>query len=218
MIPRPLVYLCVLAVLALGLMAYVEPLPLLFSKMEAKMRGWNRLVVDGDRSVLDPETGVHTRQSFQLTLTRPDGIRMELADVAGDSLVDPLPAHIRQAMTVILLSHDKGALFNRLRQWGVASEPLGLSRQEEAICTIMGAYENQPSRPQFWVDKFEYFPARIQTTASIGARAIPTQARFNGWNNPVGQGFFPASVDFYRDDVLIESWSITSVDKNPGSR
>jgi hypothetical protein len=205
--------LITISLLTFMLFAFVEPLPLLFNKMELKMRGWNVLTVEGDRTVLDPLTGVRVRQSFQLTLTRPDGIRLDVLDPAsGESIVDPLPPYIKQAMTMLLLSQDKAALFNQLKQWGVRAEPLGLARLDGVICVVVGAYENQLLKAQIWVDKFDYFPMRLITVASIGQTAIRTDARLSGWQNPVGGGFFPAQIEFFRDDTLQESWTISGVD------
>ena len=212
---RPIAYLGVFLAIFLFSAGAVEPLQLVLHNMETKMAGWRSLSVTGTRTIVNPDTGEGRRESFHLTITRPKGIRLEILETTGRpthaaaSLSEP----VRRFLDVMLLSDDKARLFARLAEWGVAASPMGLSRLDRWICQIIGASEGRKDLPQFWIGKFDYFPARLILPVEERGRTTVYDIRMAGWDAPVSRELFPRLVEFYRDGLLLERWKLSGVSK-----
>lgn len=213
-----LILVCLLMVAALS-MAYVQPLPLMFSNMAEKTGVWKSMEVIGFRTVTDTENGKKYREDFVLSLKRPKTARLQVTNTVTGKItrVRKFNEHERRMLDIILLSSDKAKLYGTLKSWGIEGETIGLTRIDRTVCQIFGALETQPDKNQFWVEKFDYFPARLIYLYEKAGEFSRNQITMTGWNSPMTDGFFPHKIEISENGQVLQKWEVTEI-KLPGKK
>lgn len=212
MISRKSLKLAVIATCFFLLTAFVQPLPLIFNNMQEKIGAWKSLKLEGTRLLIDHSGEGKIREDLQVEFKRPGLFQIEVADpIDGTSRRINKPTdHLKRFSRIMLLAGDKAKLFKTLYDWGVSPEPLGLSRIKRRICQIIGAREGQLDRSQFWIDKFEYTPARLFVILEEKGQNYQLDIVMSNWDSPVTDGRFPQHISFLKDGRLIEEWRVTA--------
>jgi|GEM_PF-4040420 len=193
--------------------SFVQPLQLLLSNTADKTGAWKSMKVSGYRTVTNVEKGQKYREDFILNLKRPLTAKIQLTNsVTGKTRkTSKFSKPVRRMLDIILLSNHKAKLYGKLKAWGVAGEIIGLTRLDKKVCQIIGALETQPDKNQFWVEKFDYFPARLIYVTEGDDKYSRVQISMTGWDSPITDEFFPKNIEISENGKILQKWEITGI-------
>jgi hypothetical protein len=148
---------------------------------------------------------VKTPGKCKLELTAPEQGEADRASVTskngkitGVRALETLPA--AEALITHLcsvLGHKLGGadpervILQAAQKLGVALETVSLGRFDGRIAYVVGAQPFEKERPQIWVDKATYQPARV--IAQSGGLMVDT--RLVGFGSPIGGDWFPRLIE-----------------------
>jgi hypothetical protein len=123
---------------------------------------------------------------------------------AGDLLLTFLGANDKDP------GGSRGSAFIRAR--GIDESVVSLSRLDKRACYVIGAKPWETKKPQLWVDKEFYVPARlIEVDKQSGA---VTDTRLLGYGSAVTGEWYPQRVEVWKDGNLVETTTYSSARLN----
>ncbi|HEX9288044.1 MAG TPA: hypothetical protein VF904_00875 [Anaeromyxobacteraceae bacterium] len=145
-------------------------------------------------------------------------ISMRGARVTGHRGLDGVPAARALVEGVCTLLGEKGAggaeperpLAQALAAKGVALGDVTLGRLSGRIAWVIGG-RAQDTRPQAWVDKQSFQPARLVATLGGAQRDV----RLLDFGSPVGGDAFPRAVEVWSGGRLEARFTIEKLVQNP---
>jgi hypothetical protein len=106
-------------------------------------------------------------------------------------------------------------LLKDAKAYGVNTEVVSLARWDGRVAWLIGSKPWETDKPQLWLDKDLLTVARVvkvQKKADGSTQKI--DERYLGWGSPVGGNWFPASVEVWVDDKLVQRTLVRNVERN----
>lgn len=106
-------------------------------------------------------------------------------------------------------------LMKDAKAYGVNTEVVSLARFDGRVAWLIGSKPWETDKPQLWLDKDLLVVARVvkfQKKADGAQQKI--DERYLGWGSPVGGNWFPASIEVWVDDRLVQRTLVRNVERN----
>jgi hypothetical protein len=99
-----------------------------------------------------------------------------------------------------------------LQARGIDENVVTLGRLDKRVCYVIGAKPWETNKPQLWIDKKLYLPARlIEVDKASGS---VTDTRLIGIGAPGTGEWFPRRIEVWRDGALVEATTYSSARLN----
>jgi outer membrane lipoprotein-sorting protein len=115
----------------------------------------------------------------------------------------------------VLFIHSRRLIQDKLESLGVDVWTSSLGRYQDKLALIVGARYPDESLPQLWVDKETFIPLRwILSEEQPDRQLNRLEVRYLDWGR-VKNGWYPMTVEFYQNDVLVRKVNVERVETNP---
>jgi hypothetical protein len=162
------------------------------------------------REVEDPAgTRVEIRVDDKLTIRGPSG-----ADKSSKAVPDPFFDAVAAGAP---LDDDRAAdrLMKDAKAYGVNTEVVSLARFDGRVAWLIGSKPWERDKPQLWLDKDTYLVVRVvKFNKREGGATQKIDERYLGWGSPIGGNWFPASIEVWVDDKLMQRTLVRNVERN----
>ena len=157
----------------------------------------------------------------------PEGVRVEIrtdekllvrAPGAADKNTKAVPdPFFDQIATTPPFDDTRGAerLMKDAKAYGVNTEVVSLARFDGRVAWLIGSKPWETDKPQLWLDKDLLTVVRVvklQKKSDGATQKI--DERYLGWGSPVGGNWFPASIEVWVDDKLVQRTLVRNVERN----
>jgi hypothetical protein len=114
---------------------------------------------------------------------------------------------------------DDGAAADRIlkdaKAYGVNTEIVSLARFDGRVAWLIGSKPWETDKPQLWLEKDTFLVQRVvkfQKKSDGSQQKI--DERYLGWGSPIGGNWFPASIEVWVDDRLVQRTLVRNVERN----
>jgi hypothetical protein len=160
-------------------------------------------------------------------LETPEGLRVEIrvddklvvrapgaADKNTKAVADPFFSAVAAAPP---FDEPRAAerLMRDAKAYGVNTEVVSLARFDGRVAWLIGSKPWETDKPQLWLDKDLLTVVRVVKQQKKADGALQKiDERYLGWGSPVGGNWFPASIEVWVDDKLVQRTLVRNVERN----
>ena len=106
-------------------------------------------------------------------------------------------------------------LLKDIKAYGVNPEVVSLARFDGRVAWLIGSKPWETDKPQLWLDKDSLLVVRVVKFQKKADGALQKlDERYLGWGSPVGGNWFPATVEVWVDDKLVQRTLVRNVERN----
>lgn len=161
----------------------------------------------------DIETATGMRSEIRVDdklIVRAPGV----ADKSSRALPDPF---FDAVATTLPWDDNRAAdrLMRDIKAYGVNPEVVSMARFDGRVAWLVGSKPWETDKPQLWLDKDLLTVVRVvKFNKKPDGSTQKIDERYLGWGSPVGGNWFPASIEVWVDDKLVQRTLVRNVERN----